>query len=175
MRRLNSSDRWTGMNRATKLSLLALLFAVSSRAQTSPGLAEANLLPDHIQPARNVFAQPFLDTRDAFLFKDKAESILAVAQGLFLVSDGIVTRTSVRNQQRRRNQPGNQSSYRTLSDLESHGTAGSGSRDCWNMVGNRDEAKPTPFFPQSLVDSASRRNRRKSIWNGVRDTKEVSS
>ena len=85
------------MNRATKLSLLVLLFAVSSGAQTSPGLAETNLLPNHIQPARNVFAQAFLDTRDAFLFKDKAESILAVAQGLFLVSDGIVTRASVRN------------------------------------------------------------------------------
>jgi hypothetical protein len=84
------------MNRATKLSLLVLLFAVSSRAQTSPGPAGADILLDHIQPARNVFAQPFLDTRDAFLFKDKAESILAVTQGFFLVSDGIVTRADVR-------------------------------------------------------------------------------
>jgi hypothetical protein len=48
-------------------------------------------LQDHIQPTRNDFAQPFLDTRDAFLFKDKAESILAATQGFFLVSDGIVT------------------------------------------------------------------------------------
>ena len=85
------------MNRATKLSLLVLLFAVSSRAQTSPSPAGANILPDHIQPARNVFAQPFLDTRDAFLFKDKSESILALAQGFFLVSDGIVTRADVRS------------------------------------------------------------------------------
>jgi hypothetical protein len=54
------------------------------------------MLPDHIQPTRNVFAQPFLDTRDAFLFKDKAESILAATLGFFLVSDGIVTRASVR-------------------------------------------------------------------------------
>jgi hypothetical protein len=86
------------MNRAAKLSLLVLLFAVSSRAQTSPGIAGAYILPDRIQPARdkNVFAQPFLDTRDAFLFKDKAESILAVTQGFFLVSDGIVTRDCVR-------------------------------------------------------------------------------
>ncbi|HEV2245145.1 MAG TPA: hypothetical protein VGW37_00705 [Terriglobia bacterium] len=85
------------MNRTTELLLLVLLFAVSSIAQTTPGPAEANILPDHIQPARNVFAQPFLDTRDAFLFKDKAESILAVTQGFFLISDGIVTRTSVRH------------------------------------------------------------------------------
>jgi hypothetical protein len=85
------------MNRATKLSLLVLLFAVSSRAQTSPGPAGADLLPDHIQPARKVFVQPFLDAKDAFLFKDKAESILAVTQGFFLVCDGIVTRTDVRN------------------------------------------------------------------------------
>ena len=85
------------MNRATKLSLLVLLFAVSSRAQTSPSPAGANILPDHIQPARNIFAQPFLDTRDAFLFKDKSESILALAQGFFLVSDGIVTRASVQS------------------------------------------------------------------------------
>ena len=84
------------MNQAAKLSLLVLLFAVSSRAQTSPGLARTDVLPDHIQPARNVFARPFLDTRDAFLFKDKAESILAVTQGFFLVSDGIITRTRVR-------------------------------------------------------------------------------
>jgi hypothetical protein len=84
------------MNRATKLSLLVLLFAVSSNAQTLPALARANDLPDHIQPARNVFAKPFLDTRDVFLFKDKAESILAVTQGFFLVSDGIVTRTNGR-------------------------------------------------------------------------------
>jgi len=54
------------------------------------------MLPDHIHPTRNVFAQPFLDTRDAFLFKDKAESILAATLGFFLVSDGIVTRPSVR-------------------------------------------------------------------------------
>lgn len=85
------------MNRAIKLSLLVLLFAVSSRAQTLPSPAGANILPDHIQPARNVFAQPFLDTRDAFLFKDKAESILALTQGIFLVSDGIVTRADVRS------------------------------------------------------------------------------
>ena len=163
------------MNRATKLSLLALLFAVSSRAQTSPGLAEANLLPDHIQPARNVFAQPFLDTRDAFLFKDKAESILAVAQGLFLVSDGIVTRTSVRNH--------------SDEEINSAIRVLTGPYPTWNRMaplgavqeivgiwlGTENEAKPTPFFPQSLVGSASRRNRRKSIWNGVRDTKEVSS
>jgi hypothetical protein len=85
------------MNRATKLSLLVLLFAVSLRAQTSPGPAGAHILPDHIQPARNVFAQPFLDTRDAFLFKDKAESILAATQAFFLVSDGIITRGCVRS------------------------------------------------------------------------------
>jgi hypothetical protein len=85
------------MNRATKLMLLVLLFAVSSRAQTSPGLAGVSSLPDHMQHARNALAQPFLDARDAFLFKDKAESILAVTQGLFLVSDGIVTRSRVRN------------------------------------------------------------------------------
>jgi hypothetical protein len=85
------------MNQAAKLSLLVLLFAVSLRAQTSPVLARADILPDHIKPARNVFAQPFLDTRDAFLFKDKAESILAATQGLFLASDGIVTRARVRS------------------------------------------------------------------------------
>jgi hypothetical protein len=83
------------MNRAIKLSLLVLLFAVPSRAQTSPGPLGANILPEHSQPARNVFAQPFLDTRDAFLFKDKAESILAATQGFFLLSDGIVTRSRV--------------------------------------------------------------------------------
>ncbi len=82
------------MNRATKLSLLVLLVTVPSSAQTLPALARANDLPDHIQPARNVFAKPFLDTRDAFLFKDKAESILAFTQGFFLASDGIVTRTN---------------------------------------------------------------------------------
>lgn len=85
------------MNRATKLSLLVFLFAVSSSAQNSPSAAGANILPDHVQPARNVFAQPFLDTRDAFLFKDKAESILAFTQGIFLVSDGLVTRADVRS------------------------------------------------------------------------------
>jgi hypothetical protein len=85
------------MNRAAKLSLLVLLSAVSLRAQTSPALARTELLPDHIQPSRNVFVRPFLGTRDAFLFKDKTESILAVAQGLFLISDGIVTRSRVRN------------------------------------------------------------------------------
>jgi len=85
------------MNRAAKLSLLVLLSAVSLRAQTSPALARTELLPDHIQSSRNVFARPFLDTRDAFLFKDKTESILAVAQGFFLISDGIVTRSRVRN------------------------------------------------------------------------------
>jgi hypothetical protein len=88
------------MNRATKLALLVLLFAVSSRAQTSPGPAGVDFLPDRVQPAgtaRNIFAQPILDTRDVFLFKDKTESILAVAQGLFLVSDGIVTRSRVQN------------------------------------------------------------------------------
>lgn len=84
------------MNRATKLSLMVLLFAMSSRAQTLPSLARANELPDHIQPARNTFAKPFLDVRDAFLFKDKAESALAVTQGFFLISDGIVTRTNAR-------------------------------------------------------------------------------
>lgn len=84
------------MNRATKLSLLVLLFAVSSRAQTSTAPVGGNVLPEHIRPARNVFAQPFLDARDAFLFKDKAESILALTQGFFLVSDGIVTRADVR-------------------------------------------------------------------------------
>src|SRR5579862_4924885 len=83
------------MNRATKLSLF-LLFAVSTKAQVLPALARVTDLPEHIQPARNVLAKPFLDTRDAFLFKDKAESILAVTQGFFLVSDGIVTRTNVR-------------------------------------------------------------------------------
>jgi len=85
------------MNRTAKLSLLVLLSAVSLRAQTSPALGRTELLPDHIQPSRNVFARPFLDTRDALLFKDKTESILAVAQGFFLISDGIVTRSRVRN------------------------------------------------------------------------------
>ena len=85
------------MNRAAKLSLLVLLSAVSLRAQTSLALVRTEFLPDHIQPSRNIFARPFLDTRDAFLFKDKTESILAVAQGLFLVSDGIVTRSRVQN------------------------------------------------------------------------------
>jgi hypothetical protein len=84
------------MNRAIKLSLLVLLFAVPSRAQMPAGVAREYILPDHIQPARNVFTQPFLDTRDAFLFKDKAESILAATQGFFLLSDGIVTRSLVR-------------------------------------------------------------------------------
>jgi hypothetical protein len=85
------------MNRAAKLSLLVLLSAVSMRAQTTPGIAGAYILPDRIQATRNVFARPFLDTRDAFLFKDKGESILAIAQGIFLVSDGIVTRSRVQN------------------------------------------------------------------------------
>jgi len=85
------------MNRATQLLLLALLFAMPSSAQTLPDRAQTNDLPEHIQPARNVFAQPFLDTRDAFLFKDKSESVLALAQGFFLVSDGIVTRASVQS------------------------------------------------------------------------------
>ena len=83
------------MNRAAKLLLSVLLFAVPSRAQTPAGVARENFLPDHIQPARNVFAQTFLDTRDAFQFKDKAESILALTQGIFLLSDGIVTRSRV--------------------------------------------------------------------------------
>jgi len=83
-------------NRATKLFLMVLLFAASSRAQTVPSLARANVLPDHIQPARKTLLKPFLDVRDAFLFKDKAESVLAVTQGLFLISDGIVTRADVR-------------------------------------------------------------------------------
>jgi len=85
------------MNRAAKLSLLLLLCAVSAKAQTSPAYAGVSILPDHIQPIRNIFTHPFLDTRDAFLFKDKAESILAVSQGLFLISDGIVTRSRVQN------------------------------------------------------------------------------
>src|SRR5579864_9833268 len=85
------------MNRAAKLSLLVLLFAVPASAQTPAGVAREYILPDHIQPARNVFARPFLDTRDAFLFKDKAESILALTQGFFLVSDGIITRASVQS------------------------------------------------------------------------------
>jgi hypothetical protein len=42
------------------------------------------------------------------------------------------------------------------------------------MVGNRDEAKPKPLFPENLVDSASRWYRRKPIWSGVRNTYEVS-
>lgn len=84
------------MNRATQLSLIVLLFAISSRAQTSPSLARADDLPDHIQPNRNTLAKPLLDMRDAFLFKDKSESLLAVTQGFFLVSDGIVTRTNGR-------------------------------------------------------------------------------
>jgi hypothetical protein len=84
------------MNRATKLSLLAWLLAGSLSAQMFPTPARANDLPEHIQPARNVFLQSFRDARDAFLFKDRAESILAVTQGFFLVSDGIVTRTNGR-------------------------------------------------------------------------------
>jgi hypothetical protein len=83
-------------NRATKLFLMVLLFAVSSRAQTVPSPARADVLPDHIQPSRKPYLKPFLDLRDAFLFKDKAESVLAITQGLFLVSDGIVTRADVR-------------------------------------------------------------------------------
>lgn len=75
---------------------MVFLFAVSSRAQGPPDLAGADILTDRIQPTRSVFAQPFLDARDAFLFKDKAESILAATQGFFLVSDGIVTRASAR-------------------------------------------------------------------------------
>lgn len=85
------------MNRAAKLSLLLLLCAVSAKAQTSPAFAGASILPDRIQPARNILARPFVDTRDALLFKDKAESILAVTQGIFLISDGIVTRSRVQN------------------------------------------------------------------------------
>jgi hypothetical protein len=85
------------MIRAAKLLLCVLLFCVSSSAQTLPALARAKDLPDHIQPARNIFAKPFLDTRDAFLFKDKAESLLAVTQGFFLISDGMVTRADVRH------------------------------------------------------------------------------
>jgi hypothetical protein len=84
------------MIRAAKLSLLLLFFAASSRAQPLPAQARENILPDHIQPARNVFARPFLDARDAFLFKDKAESILAATQGLFLISDGIMTHAIAR-------------------------------------------------------------------------------
>jgi hypothetical protein len=75
---------------------------------------------------------------------------------------------------RRRNRPGNPIAHGALSDLEPDGPAGSGSRDSRNMVGNRDETKPKSFFPESLVDSAGRRNRRKSIWNSLRITIEVS-
>jgi hypothetical protein len=82
---------------ATKLFLMVLLFAVSSRAQALTDLARANELQEHIHPARNTFAKPFLDVRDAFLFKDKSESLLAVTQGFFLISDGIVTRADVRH------------------------------------------------------------------------------
>jgi hypothetical protein len=84
------------MNRATQLLLLVLLFAAPSSAQALPDLAQTNDLPEHIQPARNVFARPLLDARDAFLFKDKTESTLALTQGFFLISDGIVTHANGR-------------------------------------------------------------------------------
>jgi len=84
------------MNRAAKLFFLLLFFAASSRAQTLPAQARADLLPEHIQPSRHVFARPFLDVRDAFLFKDKTESILAATQGLFLITDGITTHAVAR-------------------------------------------------------------------------------
>lgn len=84
------------MNRAIKLSPLVLLFAISTNAQSSPTLARLTDLPERILPARNALAKPFLDTRDVLLFKDKPESILAITQGFFLVSDGIVTRTNER-------------------------------------------------------------------------------
>jgi hypothetical protein len=84
------------MNRATQLLLLALLFAMPSSAQTLPDRAQTNDLPEHIQPARNIFARPFLDARDAVLFKDKTESTLAFTQGIFLISDGIVTHANGR-------------------------------------------------------------------------------
>jgi hypothetical protein len=84
------------MNRATLLLLLVLLFAAPSGAQALPDLARANDLPDHIQPSRNVFAKPFRDARDALLFKDRVESMLAFTQGFFLISDGVVTRANER-------------------------------------------------------------------------------
>jgi hypothetical protein len=84
------------MNRAALLFLLVLLFAVPSSAQALPDLVRTKELPEHIQPSRNVFAKPFLDARDALLFKDKAESMLALTQGFLLISDGIVTRANGR-------------------------------------------------------------------------------
>jgi hypothetical protein len=84
------------MNRAAKLFLVLLLFSVPASAQILPDLVRAKDLPEHIQPSRNAFAKPFLDARDAFLFKDKSESLLAATQGFFLISDGIVTRANGR-------------------------------------------------------------------------------
>ena len=125
-------------NRATKLFLMVLLFAASSRAQTVPSLARANVLPDHIQPARKTLLKPFLDVRDAFLFKDKAESVLAVTQGLFLISDGIVTRADVRGGANQGNRSGESEllsgpypTWKRMAPL------GSRSRNCRHLFGNR--------------------------------------
>jgi len=161
------------MNRDTKLSLLVLLFAVSTNAQSSPTLARVTDLPEHIQPARNVLAKPFLDTRDAFLFKDKAESILAITQGFFLVFDGIVTRTNERRGSNTELDAPSRFLLGPYPTWKRMAPLGAVQEIVGIYLGTEMKRSRNRFIRKGWVDSAGRRNRRKSIWSGVRNSYEV--